>query len=120
VMICAIIFVFSKQSWPYQILAYGSFIPLLTVAWFGLRSLPIFIDGNDLLAQINPDDYSRIPISSVVSVRTFPLPNRLGIVIFRDTSGGSFMTITREENLTWIMSKMPTSSITPYWRKQRG
>jgi hypothetical protein len=120
VVTSAMILMFSTQPWPMQILVCGSLVPLSVIAWFGLRSKPIYIDGDDLLTRVGADDYSRIPISAVISVRTFPLPNRLGIVIFKDNSGNSIMTITREQNLSWIMSKMPDSSITPYWKNQRG
>jgi hypothetical protein len=120
IVLSIVISMFSTLPWPMQVLVCGLLFPLSVIAWFGLRSKPIYIDGDDLLTRVRADDYSRIPISEVISVRTFPLPYRLGIVIFKDSRGNSIMTITREQNLFWIMSKMPESSITPYWKNQRG
>ena len=89
------------------------------IAWFGFRAKFVAVDGDELITENEAKSYERISLSSIASVRTIPLPYRLGVLFFR-TEKSSIMTIVREQDLTWIMSRMPLASITPYWRNRIG
>lgn len=114
----------SMISWDQPLLVLlltiAAIVPFTALAWYGLGARSIFIDGDELLTENESGDYSRMPISSVVSARTVPLPFGLGILTFQPKSGPTIMTVVRGEDLLWIMSKMPDPAITPYWRRRIG
>ena len=88
----------------------------LFLAVEGLTAKSFLIDGPDCLVP-SSNNLKRIPLSEVVSARTFPIFRYVGVVtiIFRD--GEKVRTMVADQDLTWIMSHMPPSSRTPYWRK---
>jgi len=91
----------------------------LFLAAEGLRAKSFAIDGHDALIAYR-NGFKRIPLTDVLSVRTFPIFRYVGVVtvIFRE--GEKARTMVADQDLTWIMSRMPASSITPYWRKRTG
>ena len=112
-----------RQQFPFLIFPALAFFPLLHMAWFGLRARPVFIDGDDLI-EIRKRKFIRTPIADITSVRTWPYAYHLSVLQLKQpgTHGGSTIihTIVRDQDLTWIMSRMPHRSITPYWQRRVG
>lgn len=96
----------------------GALVPLGALSWIGFQARSIFVDGDDLVISGNSKGFLRLPISSIVSVRTLPMPYRFGILTFRFSGETSVSTLVREQDLLWLMSRMPRTSITPYWRNR--
>lgn len=88
----------------------------LFLAAEGLTAKSFVIDGPDCLVP-SKSGLRRIALTEVVSARTFPIFRYVGVVtiIFRD--GEKVRTMVADQDLTWIMSHMPPSSRTPYWRR---
>lgn len=91
----------------------------LWLGYEGITAAWIAIDGDDVLIQ-NGVDYTRFSLGETTKVRTFPIFRYVGIltVCFRD--GRKIRTMVSDQDLTWIMSMMPVSAITPYWRTRIG
>lgn len=64
--------------------------------------------------EVRPRCYHRLPLAQVASVRTWPVFRYIGALRIRDRTGASIYTLVADQDLTWIMSRMPRSTITPW------
>lgn len=87
------------------------------MAWWGTRAEEIYLDGDDLLVMRGKDEPLRLPISGVTSVRCGYAVMRMRVMTFQHESGAKHHTLVREQDITWIMSRMPDRALTIYWRE---
>ena len=93
-------------------------IYLAVLAWSGLTAKWVAIDADELLIKKIRGRFDRMPLSEVESVRTWPIFRYVSTLQIRHKSGDRLHTLVADQDLTWIMSKMPTSAITPYWKQR--
>ena len=62
----------------------------------------------------------RFALAEVVSIRTSPMRHQHAWVVLKNTSGRTIRTIILDEDLTWLMSRMPESALTEYWKRRLG
>jgi hypothetical protein len=91
----------------------------LWLGYEGLSASWIAIDGDDVLIQ-NGSEYTRIGLSDTIRVRTYPIFRYVGVITLCFKNGMKTRTLVSEQDLTWIMSRMPVTAITPYWRNKIG
>lgn len=91
----------------------------LFLAFEGLTAGAVMLDGDDLLIA-KSREIKRIALEEVVCIRTFPIFRYLGILTLKFRDGNRSRTMVADQDLTWIMSRMPRSAVTPYWRDRIG
>jgi len=92
---------------------------MIWLTYFGLFAHWLAFDQAYLVKR-DGSRFDRLLMEDISSVRTFPLFRSLGILWIRHSSGRSFRTVVLDQDLTWIMSRVPRSAITPYWARKSG
>ena len=91
----------------------------LLLAFEGLNASSLILDGDDILIS-QSGTLQRIDLGQVASIRTFPIFRYVGVITLRFRGGEKFRTMVADQDLTWIMSRMPSSAVTSYWRNRTG
>jgi len=116
------IFIFLRIGPNDKELAVTSIIVAAYMCWlfyFGLFSSWLAFDQAYLVKR-RGSEYERLLMEDITSVRTIPFFRSMGILWIRHSSGKSVRTVVLDQDLTWIMSRVPRSAITPYWARKIG
>ena len=119
IMMVVIVYLFGEKKMDMTIIGTLGAIYMLFLTYFGLFRSHLSFDQAYLIRR-RGKSFERHLISDIESVRTIPMFKSMGIVWFKLSSGRSFRTVVLDQDLTWIMSRVPSHAITPYWRRKLG
>lgn len=117
IIMMVIVYLFRETKMNMVIIGASGSIYMLFLAYFGLFRSHLSFDQAYLIRR-RGKSFERHLISDIESVRTMPIFRSMGIVWIKLSSGASFHTVVLDQDLTWIMSRVPNHAITPYWRRK--